>query len=212
MIRELVSETDALVWPATDTQTRAYLEAEIDLVPWVTSHTRDRRTVVQAGGNCGLYVQAYARLFDRVITFEPQAVAFHCLVRNADTDNVFPFRAALGDGPASTGVVLDESHTGSAQARGAGPIPVIDLDALELTEVDVIHLDIEGAELTALRGSRRTIARCRPVIAIELNGLGEERGCGWDAVIAFFSRLGYRHSGSLFQEHVFLPLEKTPVT
>jgi len=211
MIRELVCEADGLVWPIADTQTRPYIEAEAELVEWVTSEARQRRTIVQAGGNCGLYVAEYAQRFDRVVTFEPQGVAFHCLARNADFDNVFPFRAALGDGPGVTGVVADPTHSGAGQARGAGLIPVIPLDALAL-EVDVIHLDIEGAELTALRGAIKTISRCRPVIAIEVNGLGEGRGFGFNAVVHFFDRLGYRHGGSLFQEHLWLPREKTTVT
>jgi hypothetical protein len=54
-------------------------------------------------------------------------------------------------------------------------IPVVSLDdlvargELELTRLDVVKMDIEGAEPSALFGMRRTIARCRPEIVMEIN-------------------------------------------
>lgn len=41
-------------------------------------------------------------------------------------------------------------------------------DVLTTVQVDFLKIDVEGADLQALRGAKRLIARCRPVIAISL--------------------------------------------
>jgi hypothetical protein len=40
-------------------------------------------------------------------------------------------------------------------------------DVLEGQQVDFIKLDVEGADLHALRGLQRTLSRCKPVMLIE---------------------------------------------
>jgi hypothetical protein len=41
------------------------------------------------------------------------------------------------------------------------------IDDLNLERCDLIHLDIEGFELHALKGAVNTIQTCRPIIALE---------------------------------------------
>ena len=49
------------------------------------------------------------------------------------------------------------------------------MDDNDLARVDVIKLDIEGAELRVLDGARKTLERFRPVLVVECNPVALER-------------------------------------
>lgn len=140
-----------------------------------------RRVCVQAGGNCGQLVRELAGLFEAVYTFEPDGRNFAALaVNTASCTNVFRFQAALGEDEAR-GVLRgmgngDDKHPddncGALFMSGVGRIPTLTVDDLGLTDVDLLMLDIEGGELAALRGARRTIFASNPLIVFESKGLG----------------------------------------
>ena len=50
---------------------------------------------------------------------------------------------------------------------GEGDIPAMPIDALELTELDFIKLDLEGYEARALHGARETLSRLKPYVLFE---------------------------------------------
>lgn len=137
-------------------------------------------TVVQAGGNCGLYTAEYAKHAKHVITFEPEPNNFYCLQQNITEVNVTMYEAALGDRECFVGVKVDPINSGATRVINDGNIKQVRLDDYGL-EPDLIHLDIEGHEPHALRGMLDTLNRCHPAVALE-RGNGEE--------ILF--KLGYR--------------------
>ena len=59
----------------------------------------------------------------------------------------------------------------SSTRRSADTVPVVTLDdeLADLDRLDLLKLDIEGGELSALRGAASTIARLRPTLVVELN-------------------------------------------
>jgi len=68
------------------------------------------------------------------------------------------------------------------------------IDDLALDNVTAIKIDVEQSEIPVLKGARETIARCRPVVLIEL--LRDTSRAD-----AFFLRLGYTRSnldGAMF--------------
>ena len=145
------------------------------------------RGVIQAGGHCGAYPFAFTEFFDMIFTFEPNALSFHCLVNNCQGENVIKMNVALGK---STGRVKSFSvvneNTGMNQVKDSGDdkyyIPMITLDSLGLTDIDLIELDLEGYEYDALLGAKETIARNKPVLMIEN---------ATDDVHGFLSKFGY---------------------
>ena len=137
--------------------------------------TENRRTCIQAGGAMGIWPKKLARYFHTVYTFEPHPQNFYCTVVNCPEENVIKMQAALGD---MTGVTVrvdfpehPENH-GGFRIVGEGDVPMLTVDSLELCNVDLLYLDLEGAEFMAIRGAQDTIEKWQPYIVIE-----DKHGC-----------------------------------
>src|SRR5207244_2913504 len=66
------------------------------------------------------------------------------------------------------------------------------LDEAGASRVDLIKIDVEGAEMMVLRGAKQTLQRHRPAIIIELiEELLESMGTSSDEVSRFLAELGY---------------------
>lgn len=146
-------------------------------LPIVIGHCRNHRVAIQAGGHCGIWPNELANHFGTVYTFEPDADNFKALAVNASGWNIFPMRAVLGDENKCVELRVD-AESGHDQVLGKwGYTPQIRLDDLNLQEVDLIYLDIEGYELAALRGAISTILHWKPIIAVEATGKISADGC-----------------------------------
>jgi FkbM family methyltransferase len=172
-------------------------------IPEETAKFVEKKNVmVQAGGNCGLYVKQYAQLFRTVYTFEPDPVNFFCLNLNVTEPNVLKYQACLGKEHKGLSVGRFLSDVGSTHIVGPGPIPTFLIDDLALTECNLIQLDVEGFELQALEGAVETIKRCRPVIALEFY---EEWAQRYDTTLKliedFLSSLNYEFFADIPNGH-----------
>jgi FkbM family methyltransferase len=144
-----------------------------------------RRTVIQAGGNQGMYPRLLADRFEKVFTFEPDPLNFFCLTQNCQKTNIVKFQAALGSGFGSVSMNRpNRGNTGEHNVRPGSDFPLVPIDAFGFQEVDLIMLDVELAELPALQGATETIKRCGPVIIVE-NG---DR----PPLVEFLVSLGYK--------------------
>ena len=175
----------------------------------LTFHTRNHRpgTILDVGAHDGLLAIPLARLPSaRVIAFEPLPAAFARL-RAAVLAEGLPveLRAeALGAAPGRLTLsvpvlegVPQEQWASTAKDYGEFrsvtvqrfEVPVTTVDALNLTDLEHMKVDAEGAEEEVLAGARGTLKRCRPVLSLEV----EERhraGATRD-VPALLESLGY---------------------
>jgi hypothetical protein len=53
------------------------------------------------------------------------------------------------------------------QAGPKAQVKLVALDDFGFTRLDFLKLDIEGMELEALEGARRTVETCRPIMLVE---------------------------------------------
>lgn len=162
------------VWPKIDVQTfniiyRDWVEY---YDPFLREHfPRKEGTVIQAGGNCGMYPLLFNAFFKRIYTFEPDPLSFYCLVNNCQYGNVFKFNCALSHHAGYVDIV----ETTQADNRGmnrvkevASPsVPAIALDNLKLDDVRLIQLDLEGFEHWALIGAKKTLKKNKPMLIVE---------------------------------------------
>lgn len=167
-----LSEKYNLWWPDFETaheEVEAYIAARVTDCDVVASHVRTRGMCVQAGGHIGMFPRHLAKLFGFVFTFEAIPDTFACLKLNTGSyQNLIATNVALG--PEKGFIRMDTRRSGRSRATEGGDITVeqITIDAIHLPRCDLIYLDIEGYELPALEGAKETIAKFRPVIAVEV--------------------------------------------
>ncbi|WP_187272135.1 FkbM family methyltransferase [Zeimonas arvi] len=137
---------------------------------------------VDIGANFGWYSCLFSRLAGgtgRVVAFEPEPGNFGLLEANLLRNgcrNVSALREGLADRPGELELHLYKASNPGRHSLLPTPggetvrVPVVALDdrlaALGLAErpVDLIKIDIEGFELSALRGASATLSRCRNMV------------------------------------------------
>jgi len=137
------------------------------------NYVKEKKVVVQAGGNCGLYPRLLSDIFERVYTFEPDLYNFHFLTRNCQKENIIKINAALGDTNKLVDSVRAKQDFGNKNCGGLTIkdtnklVPVFTIDQLALDRCDYIQLDCEGYEPNVIVGAMETIMQYRPVITLE---------------------------------------------
>lgn len=103
--------------------------------------------------------------------FEPDPVNFRGLVRSVEglPVAVHCFPLAVSDEHRLVAFSGGDGEACAVSESGADQVLVTPLDDILTTvNIDFLKIDIEGADLRALRGAKRLIARSRPAIAISL--------------------------------------------
>lgn len=150
-----------------------------------------KRTAVQAGGNVGLWPMRMAEHFGMVFTFEPEPITYECLHENCKhISNIHLHNEALGANIGLCGI--KRRSLASSRIVEGSHVQMTPLDALGLTDVDLIQLDVEGYEFEALKGAELTIQNSRPIIQLELRNLTTKYGSTDEEVRAWLGALGYR--------------------
>ena len=185
-----MKKIQGLYWPDDVAEKWRHSLRHVRSLEWSLVHVKRRRTALQAGGNIGLWPRRMAERFARVLTFEPDATSCACLLLNTRTcPNVEVHPLALG---AALGV-CDIAHRslGSHQVTEGRTVIVTTIDAIGLTDLDFLQLDIEGYEWHALSGGRETITRCQPLIQVELRDFTQKYGHSDAEVRGLLAELGY---------------------
>lgn len=160
-------------WPDDVGEKYKHALAHVGSLEWSLGACARKRTAVQAGGNIGLWPKRMAEVFERVFTFEPEPISRACLERNV-FKNVVVSPAALGATEGTCGI--KRRSLGSHTITEGDTVPVTTVDALALSDLDLLQLDVEGYEAQALQGAEATIARCHPLIQVELRGFSDKYG------------------------------------
>ena len=153
--------------------------------------------VVDAGANIGNHSVFFALIAGarQVHAFEPMRVAFSTLQRNIALnglgERVTAHNVAVGAAAGSADLLRYVEHNTGGTVLGLdrpGLYPVAPIDSLGLERCDFLKIDVEGNQLAALAGAAQTIARCRPMIWVELRAKRQEFAEGE----AKLRELGYR--------------------
>jgi FkbM family methyltransferase len=199
------------------------------LLRFLRGELRRGDVFVDVGAHVGVHsLTAAARLREvgggTVIAFEPAGDSATAL-RSAAAANrlrVTVVELALGAAPGRAGLFADPRYdladAGVRSLHGGGalvqsvPVAAFDDWAEEagLDRLDLVKLDVEGGELEALRGMRRSLRRWRPrALVVEAKEPVMARaGVAPDDLLGLLSDCGYRASGQAFQHNgVFRPAD-----
>jgi FkbM family methyltransferase len=167
-------------WLSSETKDDIYAIAEQERDIYGAIHTGD--VVLDCGANIGIYTKYALRKGARlVVAIEPVPEILECLRRNLaaeinsgkvivypkgvwDHDDTLPMHISAASRAASS-FTRKWGHDKSVLLL---PLTTIDklVSELHLPRVDVIKMDIEGAERHALQGARETIKRFHPRMSL----------------------------------------------
>ena len=159
---------------------------EPHVMRYLKQHLRPSHVFMDVGANLGYFTVLTAPLVERVIAFEPVAsnhaycganIALNGLT-NVDLHHCGLWREdrtlhVKSDSSSVMTAAVTVADDGSAGALE--PIRAVSLDSLvqqgglALSRLDLVKMDIEGAEMSALIGMEGTISRFRPRIIMEIN-------------------------------------------
>jgi FkbM family methyltransferase len=173
-------------------------------------------TFVDVGANMGLYTLFAARrvgVGGCVLAIEPSSREMRILKDNVERNvlrNVRLWQSALSDHASDVELLVARvQNSGHNTLGGFGYNTPLDhrektraqcLDEIVQTEglprIDVIKMDIEGAELRALRGASEMLRRDHPLILLELSDrLLQYQNSNSGDVLALLSQHNYRTYG-----------------
>src|SRR5262249_11602542 len=154
---------------------------EPHLTRYLTLNLSSTDVFMDVGANLGYYTVVCAPLVQRVVAFEPVSISHGYCRANIELNNlrnVDLFQCGLWHEEATAHIRFDSSSMMAASislketgetVRCASLDDLIRRRELILPRLDVVKMDVEGAELSALKGMQQTIAQFRPKIIMELN-------------------------------------------
>lgn len=174
-----------------------------------------RWTAVDAGANIGNWTEAFLGYgFANVVSFEPVGFNFSALRQRFDGDRrVHAHQLALFNRRTNASAVTPGRSRASTafyiNPDSAGGIQAIALDSMHWETLDLLKLDLEGAELRALKGAARTIEERRPAIIVEVidKHLARFKDTSQD-LEAWLRERGYRHVAKQEPNWLYMAEEK----
>lgn len=164
-------------------------------------------TVLDIGSHIGYYALLAAEIVGKhgsVTAFEPDTVSYGLLKKNRSVnnyENITPINKAVSEKNAIERLYINRLNTGDNKLIKDGTtkeyvkIETIKLDDfLKVKKVDVIKIDIQGAELRALKGMTKLLKanpKCRILIEFWPSGL-VSAGTSAKELLAFLGKLDYR--------------------
>jgi FkbM family methyltransferase len=166
------------------------------------------KVFIDVGANFGIYSLVASRLVGergRVIAFEPSIQSFPVLQKNIALNkqtNVRAIRAALSETGGRAWLYHARDPVCDSLGRdlsfgGAGEEVVLEsfdhvLQESGIGRVDVIKVDVEGAEELVLRGAVGSLTTHSPIVIFEFNpGCAARLGLAPDGAKDFLESLGY---------------------
>jgi FkbM family methyltransferase len=185
-------------------------EYELEVFGRLSGILKPGLVFVDVGAHIGRFSFPIARLLSEnglVIAIEPDPISFKALtmgIRLNGFKNVIGLNIALGEGGGSVllcrkFVTATSSIVERESCSDLVKVPMKSLDSLvkelNIPRVDIVKIDVEGAELQVLRGAILTFKKFKPHVFVEVRSYNEK---GFEELI---KNLSYE-CRSLWESHV----------
>jgi FkbM family methyltransferase len=164
--------------------------------------------ILDIGGNIGQMALLFAKLANKVYTFEPIPEVGDRLAENIELnglgDKVILSRVALTNfsgqitfglppkGNRGTGSTILAEHLRSRTIQVKATTLDEFITEMGISGIDFIKMDIEGAELFALQGMEQTLTREKPILLLEMTiSMMKQAGYSPKDLLDFLSKYGY---------------------
>ena len=198
----------------------------------IHAHLSDGAVFVDVGAHIGYYSLKAARVVGaagRVIAVEPNPPTVHELEANisasgatvislqpvacSDAETTLDLFSSPRVNTGQTSLSRDNASQGGRAVTTyhvrARPLDDIVTDT-GVSRVDIVKIDVEGAEMLVLKGAARTLARYHPALMVELiDAQLRSMGTSEAEVRAFLKAQGYAARG-VFQDNVEFDWEAAP--
>ncbi|HEX3859087.1 MAG TPA: FkbM family methyltransferase [Pseudolabrys sp.] len=182
------------------------VEMAVQLLEGRRRHHGDGVVAIDCGANIGVHTVEWATAmtgWGSVLAVEAQERVYYALAGNIAINNCFnaiAINAAVSSEAGSMKIpspnYLTASSFGSLELRQSErnefigqasdysaentvDIQKMTIDMLNFPRVDLIKIDVEGMELEALDGGRKTIETCQPIILVESIKAGRDQLRAW---------------------------------
>lgn len=143
---------------------------------------RPGSVAIDVGANLGIHSLVLSRCVGdegSVLAYEPSDPLHERLLHNIDINkasNIVPRKVGLWESSGRIGFDphVDDFNIGKGRASQASrhqiEVRTLDEEAKRVeARIDLIKIDVEGAELSVLKGSRNTLSAHKPVLIVEFN-------------------------------------------
>jgi FkbM family methyltransferase len=171
---------------------------EINIINEYITKTKRCNTYLDIGVNIGTHSLVYSKIFKYIIAFEPDKYNYNQSKENLlinNVTNVKLLNKALGS---KKGFVKTFQHSNHSRGcimttftNNKTDTEQITLDSLELNNIDLIKIDVEGNELNVLKGALETIQRNKPIIEFEYNHLAKKLNIEYNDIEKFLNNINY---------------------
>jgi len=160
------------------------------LLSMVFPYVKEGDVVLDIGAHVGTTTVPLSKAVGekgKVIAFEPQGKMMNLLVKNVELnecENVHISKMCVGHVTGETTIIdtvlpssipeefksrIVQNFGGVCIGKGSEKINMVALDDLEFDKLNLIKIDVEGAEKVVIWGARETIRKHRPVVIYETN-------------------------------------------
>lgn len=154
--------------------------------------SRGKNICFDIGANVGLYSLLFSRNAKSVFALEPLLRNLYWLYRVLDKNKVGNVTVVPAAVSSSLELALfqqgENCSLGRLSSNGI-PVPCVSVDGIAaiVGMPDVIKIDVEGAELSVLRGAENVLCSHHPAILLSTHGEAIKLEC-----VEYLSRFGYK--------------------
>ena len=161
------------------------------------------KTILDIGAWCGTWSLAMQKYAENIFCYEPNKTHFACLEKNlAPFSNISLYNCAIGNEEGFVKLTEETATQNTRVIQEKGDTKICTIDSLNLDNIDLIKIDVEGYEMRVLEGATQTLKSVK-FLMIELNNNTKKYGSNNLQVEKHIESLGFRTLISIWPDKVY---------